>query len=62
MRGDIGVESMIAAVLLPPLGIFLARGIGTAFWIGILLTLVGWVPGVIFALVAIFQPDFLRRR
>lgn len=56
-----GIGAIIAAILLPPLGIFLTRGIGAAFWIGIVLTLIGWLPGVVFAFVAIFRPDLLGR-
>ncbi len=41
---------IIAAIVVPPLGVFLARGLGGSFWISCLLTLLGWVPGVIFAL------------
>ncbi|WP_419814114.1 YqaE/Pmp3 family membrane protein [Glacieibacterium sp.] len=41
---------IIASILLPPLGVFLARGIGTDFWINVVLTLLGWLPGVIHAL------------
>ncbi len=40
---------IIAAVLLPPLGVFLQAGIGKAFWINILLTLLGYLPGIIHA-------------
>jgi uncharacterized membrane protein YqaE (UPF0057 family) len=54
--GRPGIGVIIAAILLPPLGIFLARGLGPQFWIGTLLTLIGWLPGVIFALVAILRP------
>lgn len=44
------VGQVIAAVLLPPLGVFLARGIGTDFWINCALTLLGYLPGVVHAL------------
>lgn len=40
---------IIAAVLLPPLGVFLQVGFTTQFWINILLTLLGYVPGIIHA-------------
>ncbi len=40
---------IIAAVLLPPLGVFLQVGIGKAFWINIVLTLLGYLPGIIHA-------------
>ena len=53
--------ALIAAVLLPPLGIFLARGLGFEFWIGTLLTLIGWLPGICFALIVLLRPDLLRR-
>ncbi len=44
------ILQIIAAVLLPPLGVFLARGIGSDFWINCVLTLLGYVPGVVHAL------------
>ncbi|MEA5449186.1 YqaE/Pmp3 family membrane protein [Leptolyngbya sp. CCNP1308] len=40
---------IIAAIFLPPLGVFLQEGIGTQFWINILLTLLGYIPGIIHA-------------
>lgn len=54
------IGTMAAAVLLPPLGIFLARGLGADFWVGTLLTAVGWIPGVIFALVTLFRTGVRR--
>lgn len=51
-----GAGAIVAAILLPPLGIFLERGFDAAFWIGTLLTLLGWVPGVVFALVTLLRP------
>ena len=56
-----GAGAMVAAILLPPLGVFLGRGLGRDFWITVVLTLVGWVPGVVFALVALLRPDLLPR-
>jgi uncharacterized membrane protein YqaE (UPF0057 family) len=41
---------IIAAVLLPPLGVFLQVGIGKAFWINIVLTLLGYLPGIVHAI------------
>lgn len=41
---------IIAAILLPPLGVFMKVGIGKQFWINVLLTLLGFIPGVIHAL------------
>ena len=48
--------AIVAAILLPPLGVFLDRGITPAFWIAVVLTCLGFVPGVIFALVTILLP------
>lgn len=41
---------IILALLLPPLGVFLQVGFGVQFWINILLTLLGYIPGMIHAL------------
>jgi uncharacterized membrane protein YqaE (UPF0057 family) len=44
----------ILAVLLPPLAVYLHEGeINTRFWISLLLTLLFWVPGIIYALIII---------
>ncbi|WP_036264033.1 YqaE/Pmp3 family membrane protein [Pyruvatibacter mobilis] len=40
---------IILAILLPPLGVFLQVGIGAQFWINILLTLLGYIPGIVHA-------------
>ena len=40
---------VIAAVFLPPLGVFLQVGIGAQFWINIVLTLFGYIPGIVHA-------------
>ena len=39
----------MAAILLPPLGVFLQVGISKHFWINILLTLLGYIPGIVHA-------------
>lgn len=43
------VLRVIVSVLLPPLGVFLQEGIGEQFWINVLLTLLGYVPGLVHA-------------
>lgn len=40
---------IIVAVLLPPLGVFLEVGLGKHFWLNILLTLLGYIPGIVHA-------------
>lgn len=44
------VVRIILAIFIPPLGVFLQVGIGIHFWINILLTLLGYIPGIIHAL------------
>jgi len=61
MAREPGVAAMIAAILLPPLGIFLARGMGPEFWIGTLLTILFWVPGILFALAVVLRPTLFAR-
>ena len=61
MMGRPSVAAVIAAILLPPLGIFLVRGLGPEFWIGTLLTILFWVPGIIFALVMVLRPTLFAR-
>lgn len=43
------VVRILAAIILPPLGVFLQVGIGLHFWLNILLTLLGYVPGIVHA-------------
>lgn len=40
---------IIFAILLPPLGVFLEVGIKGAFWLNILLTVLGYIPGIVHA-------------
>jgi uncharacterized membrane protein YqaE (UPF0057 family) len=46
-----------AAVLLPPLGTYLARGPGRDFWITCGLTLLAYLPGAGFALWQVLRVD-----
>ena len=46
---------IIFAILLPPLGVFLEVGLGTHFWINVILTLLGYIPGMIHALYVILK-------
>lgn len=44
----------ILAILLPPLAVYLHQGTtNDTFWISVLLTLLFWLPGVIFALITV---------
>lgn len=49
MGGAVDVIRILLAILLPPLGVFLQVGFGLHFWLNILLTLLGYIPGIIHA-------------
>lgn len=40
---------LICAILLPPLGVFLQVGFSPQFFLNILLTLLGYIPGIVHA-------------
>lgn len=46
---------ILLAILLPPVGVFMEVGLTTQFWINILLTLLGFIPGILHALYVIFK-------
>ncbi|MEM7097791.1 MAG: YqaE/Pmp3 family membrane protein [Pseudomonadota bacterium] len=43
------IVRLIFAIILPPVGVFLQVGIGAQFWINILLTILGYIPGIVHA-------------
>jgi uncharacterized membrane protein YqaE (UPF0057 family) len=46
----------ILAILLPPLAVYLKEEeVNSRFWISLILTLLFWIPGVIFALLVVFD-------
>lgn len=45
-----GILRIIASVIIPPVGVFLKRGLGLSFLISIVLTILGYVPGLIYAI------------
>ena len=49
---------LVLAVLLPPLSVFLKEGrINSRFWVSLLLTLLLWLPGVIYSILVIFSTN-----
>lgn len=49
---------IVAAIFLPPLGVFLTVGLGGAFWINLLLTIFGfYIGGIIHAVWVIAKHD-----
>ena len=52
------VVLVILAILLPPLAVYLHQGeINSKFWIALLLTLLFWLPGVIYALIVVLGDE-----
>ena len=49
---------IIFAIILPPLGTFLQVGIGKHFWINIILTLCGYLPGIVHAVWVIAKKKY----
>lgn len=48
---------VLLSILLPPLGVFLTVGLKGAFWLNLLLTLLGYLPGIIHAVWIIAKAD-----
>lgn len=44
------VIRIVLSIIIPPLGVFFRVGFGLHFWLNILLTLLGYVPGLIHAI------------
>ena len=52
---------IILVIFLPPLAAFFVVGLSTHFWLNVILTLLGWVPGMIHALwLVVGQPAGAR--
>ena len=45
---------LILSILVPPLGVYLQVGLTGQFWLNVLLTILGYVPGLIHAVWIIF--------
>lgn len=45
------VTTIILNILLPPLAVFMKHGLGGTFFISVILTIIGWIPGVIHAFI-----------
>ncbi len=58
-----GFWRIVITIILPPLGVLLGKGFGWAFIINILLTLLGYIPGLIHALLqTAIKPVLTPRR
>ncbi|MCA9156689.1 MAG: YqaE/Pmp3 family membrane protein [Planctomycetales bacterium] len=54
-RSDGDVFKILLAILLPPVGVLMEVGLGLQFWLNILLTLLGYIPGIIHAVYIILK-------
>jgi uncharacterized membrane protein YqaE (UPF0057 family) len=55
-RSDIDQTLLIIiAILLPPLAVYLVDGISTPFWIDVILTLLLWLPGAVYAVLRVLK-------
>ena len=56
------VSEIILAIFFPPISVLLRFGLTGKFWLSIILTLVGWLPGVIhaFAVLAKKEPHMTK--
>lgn len=52
---ETSLVAILLAIFLPPLGVAIKDGIGMSLVINILLTMLGWFPGVIHALFVILR-------
>jgi uncharacterized membrane protein YqaE (UPF0057 family) len=52
--------NLVLAILVPPVGVFLTYGVGTTLFINIALTFLGWIPGSIHAVWALYKRSDLN--
>lgn len=52
---EIDVIAILLALFLPPLGVAIKDGIGFSFFVNCLLTILGFIPGIIHALYVILN-------
>ena len=57
-QSPVQMSHVVAAILFPPLGVFLTVGLGIHFWIDMVLTFVfTWLPGMIHAVWLVYNHD-----
>lgn len=54
-KRDRDILKILLAIFLPPVGVFLEVGLGLHFWLNLLLTFLGYIPGIIHAVVIILR-------
>jgi uncharacterized membrane protein YqaE (UPF0057 family) len=56
-KEDVNLVAILLAIFIPPLGVLIKRGLGLQLIINLLLTLFGYIPGVIHALYIILRKN-----
>lgn len=51
------VVRIILSMIIPPVGVFFKVGFGMHFWINIMLTILGYFPGLIHAIWVVVSKD-----
>ena len=54
-KNEVSLIAFILAFFLPPLGVAIKDGIRFSFCVNLILTLLGWIPGILHALYVILR-------
>ena len=54
-RDTVNMSAICCAIILPPLGVFIKFGVKVEFWICLVLTILGWIPGMVYALYIVIK-------
>ena len=54
-KEDLDLVALILAVFLPPVGVAIKKGLGLQLVINVILTFLGYIPGIIHALYVILK-------
>jgi uncharacterized membrane protein YqaE (UPF0057 family) len=54
-KGTYTCIDVLLAIILPPLGVFFKYGFEMEFWLCLLLTILGYIPGIVYAIYVIVR-------
>lgn len=52
---------MILAIFFPPISVLLRYGLSGKFWLNLVFTLIGWLPGVIHAFIVLSKQQITSK-
>lgn len=52
---NVNLLELLLAILLPPVAVYMKVGLTSQFWLNVILTLLGYAPGIIHALWIVFS-------